>query len=195
MIFRNELKWKKLTRKNKIEEAFSCPYCNSPVRVLAYLQLHDDELGVIMYYIFKCSICYMPIIMDRDKKILPPSQFLPFEDVRYLPPNIEKLYAECRMCYSNECYHSVIMVARTLLMYIAVDKGDVAGRNFVQYITYFADKGFIGSQNKDWVDRIRTIGNKYTHQLDEATAEDAEKVIVFIKQLLGNLYEMPVLAR
>ena len=27
-----------------------------------------------------------------------------------------------------------------------------------------------------------------------ATQEDADKVIVFIKQLLGNLYEMPHLA-
>ena len=195
MIFRNELKWEKLTRKNKKEELFSCPYCNTRVRVLADLQLYDAELGIIKYHIFKCTECYMPVIMGLDKKILPPSQFLPFDDVHYLPQNIEKLYTECRRCYANKCYHSVIMVARTLLMHVAVDKGDIAGRTFVQYITYFSDNGFIGSKNEEWVDKIRTIGNKYVHQLDEATTEDAEKVILFIKQLLGNLYEMPALAR
>ena len=80
-------------------------------------------------------------------------------------------------------------------MYIAVDKGDVAGKSFADYIDYLEKNGYIGAQNKGWVDRIRTIGNKYVHELDEASEEDAKKVIVFIKQLLGNLYEMPQLAR
>ena len=136
----------------------------------------------------------MPVIIGLDGKIIPQSQLLPFEDVRFLPPSIEKLYNECRKCYLNECYHSVIMVSRSLLMHIAVDKGDVAGRKFIQYLDYLETQGYIGSQNKPWVDKIRTIGNKYTHQLDEATEDDAKKVIVFIKQLLGDLYEMPQLA-
>ena len=63
-----------------------------------------------------------------------------------------------------------------------------------EYINYLETNGFIGSQNKAWVDKIRKIGNKYTHEMGMATQEDADKVIVFIKQLLGNLYEMPHLA-
>ena len=86
------------------------------------------------------------------------------------------------------------MVSRTLLMYIAVDKGADVGKKFVEYIDYLEENGYIGRQNKTWVDRIRKIGNKYTHELCIATPEDADKVIVFIKQLLGNLYEMPHLA-
>ena len=195
MIFRNELTWQKLTRKAQVEETFVCPYCNTRVRSLADIRLHDAELGAIKYHIFKCTECYMPVIMGTDKKIIPASQILPFDDVRYLPASIEKLYIECRRCFSNECYHSVIMVSRSLLMHVAVDKGDVAGKSFVKYIDYFQNNGFIGSQNREWVDKIRQIGNKYVHELDEATKEDAEKVILFIKQLLGNLYEMPALAR
>lgn len=137
----------------------------------------------------------MPVIISFDNNIIPQSQILPFGDVRYLPTNVEKLYVECRKCYLNECYHSVIMVARTLLMHVAVDKGDSPGKTFVKYIDYFEANGFIGSQNKEWVDKIRTIGNKYVHQLDEATVNDAERVILFIKQLLGNIYEMPQLAK
>lgn len=63
-----------------------------------------------------------------------------------------------------------------------------------KHIDYLETNGYIGVQNKAWVDKIRTIGNKYVHQLDEATEEDARKVILFLKQLLGNLYEMPQLA-
>lgn len=136
----------------------------------------------------------MPIIIGIDGKIIPQSQFLPFEEVHYLPPNIEKLYNECRKCHLNECYHSVIMVSRSLLMHIAVDKGASDGKSFAAYIDYLEINGYIGIQNKQWVDKIRTIGNKYVHQLDEATKEDASKVILFLKQLLGNLYEMPQLA-
>ena len=193
--FKNVLMWKKLVGKKRKEDSFTCPYCNFKVKSFADVQLYDDELGMIKYHIFKCNECYMPVIIDKDKKILPPSQLLPFEKVRYLPDSIEKLYDECRKSFANYCYCSVIMVARTLLMHIAVDKGDKAGRKFVEYLDFFANHGFIGTENRGWVDRIRTIGNKYTHELDEATAEDAEKVIIFIKQLLGNIYEMPVLAR
>lgn len=63
-----------------------------------------------------------------------------------------------------------------------------------KHIDYLETNGYIVVQNKAWVDKIRTIGNKYVHQLDEATEEDARKVILFLKQLLGNLYEMPQLA-
>lgn len=136
----------------------------------------------------------MPVIIGLDGKIIPQSQLLPFGDVKFLPPSIEKLYNECRKCFLNECYHSVVMVSRSLLMHICVDKGDVPGRSFAEYINYLETNGYIGHQNKAWVDKIRTIGNKYVHEMDEATEEDAEKVITFIKQLLGNLYEMPQLA-
>ena len=79
-------------------------------------------------------------------------------------------------------------------MHIAVDKGDAAGKTFFAYINYLETNGYIGSQNKAWVDKIREIANKYVHEMDMATKDDAHKVIVFVKQLLGNLYEMPHLA-
>lgn len=79
----------------------------------------------------------MPVIIGLDGKIIPQSQLLPYEDVRFLPPNVEKLYNECRKCFLNECYHSVIMVSRTLLMYIAVDKGADVGKRFVEYIDFW----------------------------------------------------------
>jgi len=190
-----EWNWVNLKRKDISTKTITCPYCNVKVQAESNTRIIDAETGAIKYHIHKCPECFMPVIIGLDGKIIPQSQILPFGDVRYLPESIEKLYIECRKCYLNECYHSVIMVARTLLMHVAVDKGDSTGKSFAQYISYFETNGFIGSQNKEWVDKIRTIGNKYVHQLDEATSEDAQKVILFIKQLLGNLYEMPQLAR
>jgi len=190
-----EWNWVNLKKKDISTKTITCPYCNVRVQAESNTRIIDAETGAIKYHIHKCPECFMPVIIGLDGKIIPQSQILPFDDVRYLPASIEKLYIECRKCYLNECYHSVLMVARTLLMHVAVDKGDNTGKSFAQYISYFETNGFIGSQNKEWVDKIRTIGNKYVHQLDEATSEDAQKVITFIKQLLGNLYEMPQLAR
>lgn len=195
MIEIKEWSWVNLKKKDVSTKTITCPYCNVKVQAESNTRIVDVETGAIKYHIHKCPECFMPVIIGLDGKIIPQSQMLPFDDVRYLPESIEKLYIECRKCYLNECFHSVIMVARTLLMHVAVDKGDSAGKSFAQYIDYFETNGFIGSQNKEWVDKIRIIGNKYIHQLDEATKEDAQKVILFIKQLLGNLYEMPQLAR
>ena len=189
-----EWAWESVKKREAISKTITCPYCGVRVQAISTTRIVDQSSGAIKYHIHKCPECFMPVIIGLDGKIIPQSQLLPFEDVRFLPPSIEKLYNECRKCYLNECYHSVIMVSRSLLMHIAVDKGDVAGRKFIQYLDYLETQGYIGSQNKHWVDKIRTIGNKYTHQLDEATEDDAKKVIVFIKQLLGDLYEMPQLA-
>lgn len=194
MIAIREWNWKTVKKSEAVTKTITCPYCNVKVKAESTTRIFDVATGAIKYHIHKCPECFMPVIIGLDGKIIPQSQILPFEDVRYLPAKIEKLYNECRKCFLNECYHSVIMASRTLLMYIAVDKGDSAGKRFVDYINYLETNGFIGTQNKPWVDKIRDIGNKYVHQMDEATKEDAEKVILFIKQLLGNLYEMPQLA-
>lgn len=195
MLQIKEWTWQPIKKKELSSKTITCPYCNVRVQAPSNTRIVDVDSGVIKYTIHKCPECFMPVIIGLDGKIIPQSQLLPFEDVRFLPPSIEKLYNECRKCYLNECYHSVIMVSRSLLMHVAVDKGDTAGESFAHYINYLETNGFIGRQNKDWVDKIRTIGNKYVHELDEASEEDAQKVILFLKQLLGNLYEMPQLAR
>ena len=194
MIEIKEWTWKAIPKKEMTAKTITCPYCGVRVQAGSTTRIVDTATGAIKYQIHKCPECFMPVIIGLDGKIIPQSQLLPYEDVRFLPPNVEKLYNECRKCFLNECYHSVIMVSRTLLMYIAVDKGADVGKCFVEYIDFLEVNGYIGSQNKAWVDKIRKIGNKYTHEMEMATQEDADKVIVFIKQLLGNLYEMPHLA-
>lgn len=194
MLEIKEWSWESVKRRETVSKTIVCPYCNVKVQVQAHTRIFDAQTGAIKYVIHKCPECFMPVIIGLDGKIIPKSQLLPFGDVKFLPASIEKLYNECRLCFLNECYHSVVMVSRSLLMHICVDKGDSPGKSFVEYINFLESNGYIGSQNKAWVDKIRIIGNKYVHEMDEATADDAEKVIKFIKQLLGNLYEMPQLA-
>ena len=189
-----EWKWVAARRNEKTPKAITCPYCGVKAQVLPHTRIVDVSTGTIKYTIHQCLECAMPVIIGLDGQVIPQTQSLPFADIRFLPPDIERLYNECRRCYLNGCYNAVIMVSRSLLMHIAVNMGDAAGKKFTQYIDYLEENGYIGKKNKAWVDKIRTIGNQYVHSMAEATGEDAKKVIVFLGQLLGNLYEMPQLA-
>jgi hypothetical protein len=195
MITIKEWKWEKVKAKERKEATLDCPYCATRVRAESDTRIFDTDSGSIKYHIHKCPECFMPIIIGLDGNIIPQSQVLPFEDVRYLPVRIEKLYNECRKSYGNECFHATIMVARSLLMHVAVDKGATSNLKFIQYIDYLETEGYISKHNRNWVDKIRITGNQYIHELDEATSEEANIVMIFIKQLLGNVYEMPELAR
>lgn len=195
MLAIKEWKWEKVKARERKEFTLYCPYCATRVRAESDTRIFDPESGSIKYHIHKCPECFMPIIIGLDGNIIPQSQVLPFEDVRYLPVRIEKLYNECRKSYGNECFHATIMVARSLLMHVAVDKGATSNLKFIQYIDYLETEGYISKHNRNWVDKIRVMGNQYIHELDEATCEEANTVMIFIKQLLGNVYEMPELAR
>jgi len=189
-----EWRWEKPTKRDKTEKAFTCPYCSVRVKVPAETRIFDAETGAIKFHIFKCSNCCMPVTIGQDGSIIPPSLFLPFENITHLPEKIEKMYDECRKSFSAECYYSVIMVARSLIMRIAVDKGALVKLTFEKYVIYLQDQGYISQNNLIWVDKIRRLGNHFIHEVDEATKADAERSIVFVSQLLKNIYELPGMA-
>lgn len=194
MLAIKEWLWEKPSKREKKEETFRCPYCNVVVRTLADTRIVDAELGAIKYHIFKCTQCCMPVTIGQDGQIIPPSLFLPFEDIKFLPGKIEKMYIECRKSFSNACYYSVIMVARSLLMHIAVDKDADENLGFIEYVDFLEAEGHISRSNRSWVDKIRERGDHYLHEIDEATKVEAERTIVFVSQLLKNVYELPQMA-
>lgn len=195
MIEIKEWTWEKVKPKERAEKTFCCPYCNVKVRATSDTRIFDADTGAIKYQIFKCPECYMPVTIGMDGEIIPPSQFLPFDDIQFLPTKIEKMYCECRKSFLNDCFYSVIMVARTMIMYIAADLGAETNLRFIEYIDYLEKEGYISRHNRTWVDKIRKLGNQYIHQLDEATKEEAELAIVFIMHLLINVYELPQMAK
>lgn len=194
MLAIKEWMWEKPSKRDRKEETFRCPYCSVIVRTNADTRIVDAELGAIKYHIFKCSQCCMPVTIGQDGNIIPSSLFLPFEDIKHLPDKIEKMYVECRKSFSTECYYSVIMVARSLMMHIAVDKGAASKLSFFEYVNYLESEGHISRSNRTWVDKIRKLGNHYIHEIDVATKVEAERSIIFISQLLKNVYELPQMA-
>ena len=72
------------------------------------------------------------------------------------------------------------MIARTLLMHIAVEQGAEEGLPFARYVTYLDEKGYIPPNGKKWVDYIRTSGNVANHE-----------IVTFLSTLLLVIYELP----
>jgi hypothetical protein len=191
-----EWKWERTIKsKDKKVETFCCPYCNFNVCTTSDTRIFDVETGAIKYNIFKCVKCYMPTTIGIDGEIIPTSRFLPFGDIQHLPIDVGKLYCECRKAYAVECFCSVITVARTILMYIAVNLGANTGCSFAEYVNYLETENYISQHDKAWVDKIRLLGNQYVHQLAEATEEEARKAMVFISHLLSSVYELPQMAK
>jgi hypothetical protein len=136
----------------------------------------------------------MPVCVSRNGEIIPPSQVLKFDSVIYLPEKIATLYDECRKCFTNECYYSTVLLARTLLMYIATDKGAPENRHFAFYIDFLEQNHYITTHTKPWVDKLRTLGNHYVHDITDATKEEASKAAMFSQRLLQTVYELPQMA-
>ena len=113
MIDIKEWKWESISKKESLTntKTITCPYCNVHVQAIPNTRIVDVSSGAIKHTIHRCPECFMPVIIGLDGKIIPQSQWLPFEDVKFLPPPIESLYNECRKCYQNECYHSVVMAS------------------------------------------------------------------------------------
>lgn len=166
----------------------TCGYCGNQIAPDYGYSISTHEYAPI--YIYRCPCCDNPIIYNAVTKVSYPGE--PFgREVKGLPENIQTLYDECRTCYANQCYTSSQMIARTLLMHIAVEQGAQAGDTFAAYINYLDSNGYIPPQGRAWVDFIRQSGNVANHQIVIKEKEETEKVITFLSSLLLFIYELP----
>lgn len=165
-----------------------CGYCGDKIAPnMGYLVTDSRK---IIAKIFQCPQCKHPIIYYVDTNETVPSAMYGRE-IKNLPENIEILYNECRTCYANQCYTSSQMIARTLLMHIAVEQGAEENKTFAHYVDFLNNQGYIPPNGKDWVDFIRKSGNIANHEIIIKEKDETEKVISFVSMLLIFIYELP----
>lgn len=174
--------------------AITCGYCGRDVAPHLGFIINYTHPGTRstkrIGYIYQCPHCNNPIFYFIETGETVPGAIYGRE-IRNLPDNIQTLYSECRTCYANQCYTSAQMIARTLLMHIAVEQGAEPGLSFVKYVNYLDDNGYIPPNGKKWVDFIRTSGNVANHEIVIKEKEETEKVITFLSTLLLVIYELP----
>ena len=108
-----------------------------------------------------------------------------------LPTNIESLYNEIRSSIAANTHTGAVLLARKLLMHIAVEQGATAGKPFAAYVQFLADERWLPPNAKPWVDHIRTKGNEANHEIVLMSPADAKELLVFCEMLLRLVYEFP----
>lgn len=151
----------------------------------------SDSMKSKVIGVFICPHCNKPTFIDE---IINKTQFpLPKKEnnLHHIPSEVNKVYQEAIDSYSAGAFTGTTLLCRKLLMNIAVNLGAKENQNFAEYVKFLDDEGYITKTSRNWVDMIRTIGNKATHNLDVNTKEEAEKDLIFCEMILKTNYEYP----
>ena len=106
------------------------------------------------------------------------------EAIEKLPDDVSSIYDEARKSYSVGAYTGVILICRKVLANTAIYFDAKDGQSFVSYVDYLVDNGYVPEKSKEWIDTIRTEGNKATHDKTSMNKENATKIMGFVQMLL-----------
>lgn len=168
-----------------------CPFCNKEVAAVKHMVITRGQFSETeyMYTIAECPVCMKPIVYDMKNDCTFPAS-LSFESIKNLPVEVQKVYDECRTACGAGCYTASVILARTLLNHVAVDKGAEENLSFKAYVDYLVDN-YMPPKSKHWIDSIRLCANGSTHHLEIMDKKDAEQVMKFVMYLLKYIYELP----
>ncbi len=177
---------------NKFDEAYDvdanslrCGWCDSVVSPNQGYRVENNNNTV--GYIYICPNCNEVILYKYFDEVFPKSKY--GDSFKKLPKDVNMLYEECRECYSVGAYTSVLLLARKLLMHIAVDCGAEENKNFVEYVNYLDENHYIPPNSKKLLEFIRKQGNEPNHQIVIKNKDDAEKILKFLSIILTFVYE------
>jgi hypothetical protein len=187
-LFGNDsVQWR--DRKEVESASWDCGYCGN--RVSSTNGWAATVGSSHLRFVRICPDCRAPTFFDRREAPHPSAP--PGKAVEHVPNEVRTVYEEARKSAAAGAYTAAVLVCRKILMHIAVEEGAEAGKNFVSYIEYLADQGFVPPHGKDWVDYIRRRGNEATHEIVVMSKEDAWALIGFVELLLRFIYEFPQL--
>lgn len=135
--------------------------------------------------LFPCPNCGFPTLFYNGQH----PGIRPGRDVDHLPPDVERVYRQARDCCAIGAFDGAALLARSLLMHVAVDRGAKPGLTFVEYVDFLEQGHFTPPDSQPWVDHIRTQGNRAAHKIDAASAKDATELIDFLELILLYLFE------
>lgn len=171
--------------------SFVCGYCGHNVSSVKGYKLgeHNDGSGSQCAAIYICPHCKEPNYNDINSNWIPGQKV--GKDINDLPEKIEYAYNEARECYKSNCFTASALMCRKLLMNIAVEIGADENLKFIQYVDFLVEQNFTPPNSKDWIDHIRTEGNRATHEIEEISQERCQNLITFAEMILIFSYEFP----
>lgn len=183
---------------------YQCAYCSHVVssslgiKGQASTLISSSQSKILVGYVADlrfCPDCSRPTYFEGELLGNAPQLQLPAPllgvEVKHLPPEVAQLYDEARQCSAASAFTAAVLLARKLLMHIAVQQGAADNLNFVGFIDYLVSKGYMPPNGRAWVDRIRQRGNVANHEIVIMGRAEAEEVLTFLGMLMKFIYEMP----
>lgn len=168
-----------------VQVSYLCGYCGKDTAPSIMYKTGENNA-----HIYICPNCTQPTFFDSANKQTPKPRF--GRDVAGISQkDIAILYQEARDCTSVGAYTATVMICRKILMNLAVQHEAKEGGNFVYYVNYLVDNGYVPPQGKEWVDVIRKRGNEANHEIAIMNMKDAQLILHFTEALLRFNYEMP----
>lgn len=172
-------------------QKYTCGYCDNPLASEKGFTSNDSNRGTTTGYIYICHHCGKPTFLDLVRGTQTPGERFGNDVLGIDNKGVKDLYNEARDCFSKNAFTATVLSCRKLLMHIAVAKGDSEGKNFIDYVEYLSQKGYVPPDAKIWVDHIRTKGNEANHEIVIMSEEEAKDLISFVEMLLKLVYEFP----
>ena len=132
--------------------SYLCGYCGNRVASEKGYSSSTDAIFIAL-----CPSCSLPTFFGVDyegEQVRVPSN-APGNAAPNVPEALHRLYDEARRSAAAGAYTASVMASRKMLMNIAVTENAPAGKSFVEYVEYLADKGFVPPNGRVWVDYLR----------------------------------------
>lgn len=169
------------------EYRFKCGYCGENTGTSRGYHSENNYSGII----YICGYCDKPTHFDKEYKQQTPGPILIPKNEYINQTNVAELFEEAIKSYANNNFTATVMCCRKLLMNIAVTNGAAENKNFVYYVDWLNDNHYIPPNSKEWVDKIRQLGNEANHEIITQNEKQAFLALKFTDMLLRIIYEMP----
>lgn len=164
---------------------YTCGYCGvhtSPNH--GYATNRDgSNFGAIVAICTNCHRASYLFMNERNVLEQTPGPLLG-EAIRHLPEDIDNLYGEAQRAIGANAHTASVLITRKILMHVAVEQGAEVGRNFLQYVEFLRDEGYIPPNGEGWVDYIRQRGNETNHEINIMNEGDSSGLLRFLIRLL-----------
>ena len=174
--------------RNVVVVAYACGHCGNHTASDKGLTHSHRNVGLRI-----CTYCKRPTFFDIDESRMPGP--LIGESVEHLSADLTKLYDEVRRASTVSAYTLMALGCRKILMHVAVDLGAKEGDTFKAYVNFIYDNHHVPANAKDWVEKIREMGNQPNHELFTTSESGAKQLLDFVSMLLKLVYEYPKRAK
>jgi len=108
-----------------------------------------------------------------------------------MPKQLQNAYTEACKSFVNKCYLAVALICRTIIAYVAIDRGAEPGRKFENYVEYLVEENLLSSLAEAPLNQLRQSAGRAAHQLVDITEMNALVFLSNLDAMLKIIYVEP----